>query len=249
MSTVSPPDEVHLQKDTINNEIPASSGSSQVSQKAPGPAVFNPGWRLKVAFASLSIVTLMVALDATSLSVALPIMAQTLGGSAIEAFWSGTSFLLTSTVFQPIIGNFSHIFGRKPLILGSLVLFGIGAIVAAVAKNFTVILVGRSVQGIGGGGVIALTEIIACDLVPLRERGKWFAFISSMWALGTVIGPLLGGGFAQIGAWEWIFWINLPFIGVGAVMVILFLHLTFKTSTFADKLRRVDWIGSGMFSF
>lgn len=246
MTTLNPPEEFRLEKDAINNDIPVSSGSSQVSSKTPGPAVFNPGWRLMVAFTSLSIITLMVALDATSLSVALPIMAKTLSGSAIEAFWSGTSFLLTSTVFQPIIGNFSHIFGRKPLILGSLVLFGVGAIVAAVANNFTVILVGRSVQGIGGGGVIALTEIISCDLVPLRERGKWFAFISSMWALGTVLGPLLGGGFAQSGNWEWIFWINLPFIGIGAVMVILFLNLNYKTSSFLDKLRRVDWIGSGM---
>jgi MFS family permease len=67
-------------------------------------------------------------------------------------------------------------------------------------------------------------------------------------SLGTVIGPLLGGGFAQSGNWEWIFWINLPFIAIGAVMIILFLQLTFKTSTFADKLRRVDWIGSGKFN-
>lgn len=77
------------------------------------------------------------------------------------------------------------------MIYVSLLLFGVGAIVAAVANNFTVILVGRSVQGIGGGGVIALTEIVVTDLVPLRERGKWFSMISSMWALGTVIGPLM----------------------------------------------------------
>lgn len=73
----------------------------------------------------------------------------------------------------------------------SLLFFGVGAIVAAVANNFTVILVGRSIQGIGGGGVIALTEIVVTDLVPLRERGKWFSMISSMWALGTVVGPLM----------------------------------------------------------
>ena len=84
-------------------------------------------------------------------------MARVLGGSAIEAFWSGTSFLLTSTVFQPVLGSFSHIFGRKPLIYVSLVLFLAGSIIAALANNFTVILVGRSIQGIGGGGIIALT--------------------------------------------------------------------------------------------
>lgn len=119
-------------------------------------------------------------------------MAKALGGSAIEAFWSGTSFLLTSTVFQPVIGSISHIFGRKPLIYISLVTFLAGAIIAAVANNFTVILVGRSIQGVGGGGIICLTEIVVTDLVPLRERGKWFSLFSAMWSVGTVIGPLLG---------------------------------------------------------
>lgn len=95
----------------------------------------------------------MAALDATSISVALPIMAKLLGGSALEAFWSGTSFLLTSTVFQPILGSFSTIFGRKQIIYTSLAFFGVGAIVAAVAKNFTTILIGRAIQGIGGGGM------------------------------------------------------------------------------------------------
>ena len=119
-------------------------------------------------------------------------MAKALGGSAIEAFWSGTSFLLTSTVFQPVLGSFSHIFGRKPLIYLSLALFTAGAIIAALADNFTVILIGRSIQGIGGGGIICLTEIVVTDMVPLRERGKWFSLFSAMWSIGTVAGPLLG---------------------------------------------------------
>jgi MFS family permease len=119
-------------------------------------------------------------------------MARALGGSAIEAFWSGTSFLLTSTVFQPVLGSFSHIFGRKPLIYFSLAFFGAGAIIAALANNFTVILVGRSLQGVGGGGIIALTEIVTTDMVPLRARAKYFSFFSAMWAIGTVAGPLLG---------------------------------------------------------
>ncbi|KAF2436703.1 MFS general substrate transporter [Tothia fuscella] len=224
---------------------PASEKSGTEPTK-PDTA-FNPDWRFVVAFCSLSIITLMAALDATSISVALPIMAQLLRGTALEAFWSGTSFLLTSTVFQPVIGSFSSIFGRKPMIYTSLVLFGIGAIVAAVAKNFAVILVGRSIQGIGGGGIIIMTEIVATDMVPLRERGKWFSFISSMWALGTVIGPLLGGGFAQNASWTWIFWINLPFIAIGGLMITLFLTLNYKTSSFVKKLARVDWIGAVVF--
>jgi MFS family permease len=120
------------------------------------------------------------------------IMAKALGGSAIEAFWSGTSFLLTSTVFQPVLGSFSHIFGRKILIYISLGFFLVGSIIAAVAGNFTVVLVGRSIQGVGGGGIICLTEMVVVDTVPLRERGKWFSFFGAMWSVGTVAGPLLG---------------------------------------------------------
>jgi MFS family permease len=120
------------------------------------------------------------------------VMAKALDGSAIEAFWSGTAFLLTSTVFQPVIGSFSHIFGRKTLIYVSLGFFLVGSIVPAVANNFTVVLVGRSIQGIGGGGIICLTEMVLVDTVPLRERGKWFSFFGAMWSIGTVGGPLLG---------------------------------------------------------
>jgi len=119
-------------------------------------------------------------------------MAKALHGSAIEAFWSGTSFLLTSTVFQPVLGSFSHIFGRKALIYVSLGFFLAGSIIPAVADNFTVVLVGRSIQGIGGGGIICLTEMVVVDTVPLRERGKWFSFFGAMWSIGTVAGPLLG---------------------------------------------------------
>jgi sugar phosphate permease len=153
---------------------------------APGAVeAFNPGWRFYLAFLSLTTITLMVALDATSLSVALPIMARALGGSAMQAFWSGTSFLLTSTVFQPVIGSFSEIFGRKPMLYASLALFGAGAIIAALAHDFNLVLVGRSIQGVGGGGVITLTEIVVTDLVPLRVRGQWFSFVTSAWALGS----------------------------------------------------------------
>lgn len=119
-------------------------------------------------------------------------MAKNLKGSAIEAFWAGTSFLLASAVFQPVIGSFSDVFGRKSMILLSLAFFGVGAIVAAIADNFNVVLVGRSIQGVGGGGIIVMTAVVITDLVPLRKRGKWLSAISAMWALGTVFGPLLG---------------------------------------------------------
>ena len=84
-------------------------------------------------------------------------------------------------------------------LLTSLVFFTVGAIIAGVANNFTALLAGRSIQGIGGGGVLALSEIIVTDLVPLRQRGKWFGFLSAMWAVGSTAGPIVGGSFAQNG--------------------------------------------------
>ncbi|KAK6537998.1 hypothetical protein TWF694_010891 [Orbilia ellipsospora] len=219
-------------------------GASSSSTKAPE---FKMDMRMLLAFISLMVITLAAALDATIISVALPVMAQKLKGTATEAFWTGTSFLLASTVIQPVFGSFCHIFGRKPMLLTALVLFTLGAILCAVAKNFTLILVGRTIQGIGGGGIIAVSEIILTDLVPLRERGKYFSFLSSMWALGSVLGPVLGGVFSQKVSWTWIFWINLPFCGIGFVMIPLFLKLNFIPSSMAAKLRRVDWVGGTIF--
>ncbi|KAL8994387.1 MAG: hypothetical protein Q9169_005622 [Polycauliona sp. 2 TL-2023] len=209
--------------------------------------LWKPSPRLYLAFLTLAVITMMVALDGTSLSVALPIISKDLGGTAIEAFWSGTSFLLCSTIFQPSFASFSHIFGRKPMVLTGLVFFLAGAIVAAVARNFAVLLVGRSFQGVGGGGLIALTEIVVADLVPLRLRGQWFGLISAMWALGSVSGPIIGGAFAQGNNWRWIFWINLPFIAVAFVFVPLFLKLAFKPTSLTAQLARVDWFGSFLF--
>lgn len=74
------------------------------------------------------------------------------------------------------------------MVLVSLVFFLVGALIGALAKNFTYMLVGRSIQGVGGGGIIVLSEIIVTDLVPLRFRGNWFGIIAGTWALGTVTG-------------------------------------------------------------
>lgn len=151
------------------------------------------------------------------------------------------------------------------MIIIGLVLFMVGAIVAAVANNFATLLVGRSLQGVGGGGLLVLTEIVVTDLVPLRMRGQWFGIISAMWSIGSVTGPIIGGAFAQNVTWvyfcclrkrlhnntddmqRWIFWINLPFIGIAFVFVPLFLRLSFKPSPWIVQLKRVDWIGSFIF--
>jgi len=182
-------------KDFYTQETRNLNTTSNSEASDPAVPPFRPGLRFHLAWASLCIITLMAALDATSLSVALSQIARTLAGSTIEAFWAGTSFLLTSTVFQPVIGSLSSIFGRKALLMISLVFFAAGAIVAALARRsdgMAVLLVARSVQGVGGGGVIVLAEILGTDMVPLRQRGLYMAMINAMWAFGSVGGPLIG---------------------------------------------------------
>jgi MFS family permease len=87
------------------------------------------------------------------------------------------------------------------MVMIALVFFLIGALVAALSNGFGTLLVGRSFQGIGGGGLIALTEILVTDMVPLRLRGQWFGIISGMWSIGSVTGPIVGGAFAQKVTW------------------------------------------------
>ncbi|KAK3112558.1 hypothetical protein LTR53_011051 [Teratosphaeriaceae sp. CCFEE 6253] len=233
--------------------LPDSDTREDIAQRlrdADGDTVaFSPGWRFYLAFVSLCVMTLMAALDATSLSVAIPRITTTLHGTATEGFWSGTSFLLTSTVFQPVFGSLSDVFGRKQMVFLSLILFGLGAILAAVAHgSMALMLIGRSIQGTGGGGVLVLTEIIVTDLVPLRFRGNYFSMIASMWAVGSISGTVIGGAFA-VGPqlWRWIFWINLPFLAVAAPLVAFFLNLHFKQTSIMQQLRRIDWIGGVLF--
>jgi len=140
-------------KEKIEIQLPESSSpSSSLSEGNNEVPEFTVSTRFLLAFAALAILTLMVALDGTSISVALPVIAHKLHGSAIEAFWAGTSFLLCATVFQPAFASLSHIFGRVPIIMAAVTLFFVGVMLAALSTNFTLMLAGRSVQGIGGGG-------------------------------------------------------------------------------------------------
>ncbi|MCJ1238076.1 hypothetical protein MMC14_006065 [Varicellaria rhodocarpa] len=238
---------IHAPRDGESSDVNVPQSETTPLEEAN--PVFKPGKSFILAFTSICIITLAAALDATSLSIALPIITDRLKGTAIQAFWSGTSFLVASAVVQPVIGGLSHGFGRKQLVLASALLFAVGSLVAALATNFTMIFIGRSIQGLGGGGILTLGEILVTDLIPLSVRGSWLAYIGSMWAIGTVVGPLMGGGFAQssYSGWRWIFWINLPLIGVGIIAIIFYLKVDRLKGNAIAKIRRFDWFGSTVF--
>ncbi|KAF2010030.1 MFS general substrate transporter [Aaosphaeria arxii CBS 175.79] len=197
---------------------------------------------------SLSFISFMVSLDSTILVTVLPTIAGALHGTSIDAFWAGTSYLLTSAVFQPVIASISEVFGRQQLLLFSLVFFTVGTIMCGAANDFTVLLAGRSIKGIGGGGIITMNQVIFCDIVPLRLRPKYFAIVLSSWSLGTLVGPMLGGALAENTSWRWVFWINLPFCGVGIILAVFFIRLNAVAKmTFAQKLKHTDFLGAFLF--
>ncbi|KAI2612326.1 putative MFS transporter [Hypoxylon fragiforme] len=232
--------------------LPIHGTTTPLNGKASIRQGKDDGWkptkRFLLAFMSLLTIVSAVAIEATSLPTALPIMSAELGGTALQAFWSGTSFLLASTVIQPTIASMSHIVGRRMMLYVSSAGFVGGSLIAALAQNFNVVLVGRTIQGAGGGGLIVLLEILISDLVPLAHRGTWFSINSAMWGVGNATGPLIGAGFAQNVSWRWIFWINLPIVGVGMLFVTLFLKQAHIPGNIIEKLKKFDWLGSVLFS-
>ncbi|CAJ0553830.1 Ff.00g123420.m01.CDS01 [Fusarium sp. VM40] len=236
--------------DTVLQVDPSSSsGPPSIHTKANEdiPASTTRGWRFYGAFGTLCLVTFIIALDSTIICVALPTIAEDIGASAIEAFWCGTSFLLASTVIQPPVASLSHIFGRRPALFASVTVFAGGSIMAALAKNVAILLGGRTLQGLGSGGILALTYVIATDLVSLRERGKWFGLISLNWAIGSILGPLIGGALVEV-SWPWLFWINLPFCGVAYIAIPITMRIKRKEDASVNtKIKEFDWIGTIIF--
>jgi MFS family permease len=197
---------------------------------------------------SLAFISLMIALDASILVTVLPEIARKLNGSSVEAFWAGTSYLLTSAIFQPVIASISQTFGRQQLLIFSLLFFTVGTILCAVSKDFTMMLTGRCIQGVGGGGIITLTQVIFCDIVPLRQRPKYFPLVLGSWSVGSILGPVVGGILTEKASWRWCFHINYPFCGIGLVVAIVFVRLNRVAEiTFAQKLRQTDWVGALIF--
>lgn len=167
---------------------------------------------------SISISSLLAALDASVVSTAMPSIIQELGSSQ-GYLWIANAYLLTMTAFTPIFGQTADIFGRRALTLIAILCFAIGSAISGPAPTLSALVVGRAVQGIGAAGLNTIVEVVVCDLVPLRERGKFMGFIFAIFGVGTSIGPVIGGVLAARVTWRWVFYINLPLAGFSLALV------------------------------
>ncbi|KAH8763814.1 major facilitator superfamily transporter [Diaporthe sp. PMI_573] len=196
---------------------------------------------------ALSLISFMVALDACIIVTSLNAIVLDLGLDTTTAFWIGTSYLLSNAVTMPFTAELSNIFGRPVVLLASLAFFTGGTLLCCLARSIAVLLAGRSLQGIGGGGILVLSLIIFTDMVPLRWRPKWYGSVLGAWALGNCLGPVVGGVIVQDTSWRWVFYIMFPFCFVGSALVLWLLKFRAPPATALQKMQRVDWPGGALF--
>jgi MFS family permease len=149
---------------------------------------------------------LIASLDQTVVATALPTIVSDLGGLS-QLSWVITGYLLASTVSTPLWGKLGDLYGRKRLFQAAIVIFLVGSALCGLSQNMTELILFRSLQGLGGGGLIVLVQAIIADIVPPRERGRYQGLFGAVFGLSSVAGPLLGGFFVDTLSWRWIFYI------------------------------------------
>ncbi len=175
-------------------------------------------------FVGLILAMLLAALSQTVLSAAMPTMVGELGG-VDQMLWVMTAYILASTIMMPIYGKMSDLIGRKAPLIAAILLFIAGSVVGALAPDMGILIAGRVVQGLGGGGLIILSQAIIADVIPARERGKYMGIMGAVFAVSSVAGPLLGGWLTDRVDWRWTFWMNVPLGILALIAAITLLHL------------------------
>ncbi|KAJ7581827.1 MFS general substrate transporter [Mycena floridula] len=222
----------------------ASEAQSNVATVVVENATVAPKRDLRfwLVFVALCCTTFLAAIDLGGIGTAAPTIVHDLSGQDFS--WVSAAYSLSSAACIPLAGNLAQIFGRRPIVFVAIGVFAAASAICGSAPTMAVLIIGRALQGIGGGGLQALTSIILSDLVPLRERGLFQGITGLIWSLGTMTAPFIAGSLAQRASWRWLFYMNIPMCAAAFVIVYLFLSLRTPREGLWAKLEMVDWLGN-----
>ncbi|KAJ6544431.1 MFS multidrug transporter [Mycena capillaripes] len=210
-----------------------------------------------MSFLAIMVATFLSALDQTAIGTALPTIATALNDTNGNYIWVGSAYAMASTAFIPLSGSLANAFGRKPIMLLCITFFAVGSVLAGTSQHMlfkvppfrrsSVVYLSIILSGIGGGGILALTQILVADLVPLAERGLYQGLIGLVWAFASSVGPPIGGALSSKEnptLWRWLFYLNLPLTTLAFFLVLIFLSVRRPEGSVYSKLAQVDWIGN-----
>ena len=207
-------------------------------QTPPSFTLFSPA-EVRSIVLGLMLALFLSSLDQTIVATALSSIASDLGGFELMP-WVVSAYLISSTVTTPIYGRLSDLYGRRPVLLVSVTIFVAGAVLSALAPTMLALIAARVVQGLGGGGLRAISLAVVGDILPPRERGRVQGYLSATFATANISGPLLGGLFVEYLSWHWIFWVNLP-LGAAAFATT---YLQLRRLPLPGKRPKIDWLGA-----
>ncbi|KAI0122761.1 MFS transporter [Daldinia grandis] len=212
------PQEVQdVEKQEVENSEPTVDAAAADSDQE-----YPAFWKLVLLLIALCMAMLVVSLDGTILATAIPRITNDFN-SLDDVAWYGSSYLFAVCALQLMFGKFYVMYSVKWVFLVGVFVFEIGSLIAAVSPSSAVLIVGRTVSGLGAAGIFAGAIIILATNVPLRLRPIYTGLLSSMHGIASVAGPLLGGAFTDHVTWRWCFYINLPLGGLTILFLIFFL--------------------------
>lgn len=198
-----------------------------------------PGFRRTLlVFVGLQLGQVMSSIDGTIVATALPTIAGDIGGFS-RSTWVVTAYALAMVASMPIYGKLGDLYGRRRVLLSAIAIFLLGSMACGSAQTMDQLLVARFVQGLGGGGLGALSMATVADIVPARQLGRWLGYQGVIYAVASAVGPILGGLFVDHLSWRWAFLINLPVGLLAATIVATRLRLPYRRIPHA-----IDWSGS-----
>jgi EmrB/QacA subfamily drug resistance transporter len=227
------PEEIAAELPTLS---PQALPLGEVPPK-PSPAPLTPA-EVRTILMSLLLTMFLAALDQTIVATALPTIGRQFQDVA-NLSWVITAYLLASTAVAPVFGTLCDIYGRRAMIITALSLFIVGSVLCALAPNMPILILARGLQGLGGGGIMPVVQTVISDVISPRERGQYQAYFSAVWLVAGLLGPVIGGFFADHLHWSMIFWINIP---LATAALALLLPKMARLPVY-HRLRKVDWLG------